>query len=85
MTVDPMRSTSPFMEEDWGKEKLLKALDGQVISEGSQRYMLTERILTGDAKATINHAALDIGIRTVDKIPGIESLRGNLRKMPFDR
>ena len=28
--------------------------------------MFTERLLTGDAKATFNQAALEIGIRTVD-------------------
>ena len=28
--------------------------------------MFTERLLTGDAKATFNQAALDIGIHTVD-------------------
>ena len=28
--------------------------------------MFTERLLTGDAKATYNQAALDIGIRTVN-------------------
>ena len=32
-----------------------------------QRHTLTKRLLTGDAKATFNQAALDIGIRTVDK------------------
>ena len=41
-------------------------LDGQSISEGPLRYMFTERLLTGDAKATLNQAALDIGIRTVE-------------------
>ena len=29
--------------------------------------MFTERLLTGDAKATFNLAALDIGIHTIDK------------------
>ena len=48
------------------KDKLLKALDGQSISTGPQRYMFTERILTADAKAAINLAALDIDIPTVD-------------------
>ena len=28
--------------------------------------MFTERLLTGDAKAVFNQAALDIGIRTVE-------------------
>ena len=52
--------------EEWlvWKDKLLKALDGQSISTG--RYTFTERLLTGDAKATFNQAALDIGIRTID-------------------
>ena len=54
--------------EEWlvWKDKLLKALDGQSISTGPLRYTFTERLLTGDAKATFNQAALDIGIRTVD-------------------
>ena len=33
---------------------------------GSLRYMFTERLLTGDTKATFSQAALDIGICTVD-------------------
>ena len=54
--------------EEWliWKDKLLKALDEQSISMGSQRYTFTERLLTGDAKATFNQAALGIGIRTID-------------------
>ena len=49
------------------KDKLLKAfLDGQSISTGPQRYTFTERIFTGDVKATFNQAALDIRICTVD-------------------
>ena len=54
--------------EEWlvWKDKLHKALEGQCISKGPQRYMLTERVLTGDAKATCNQAALDIGIHTDD-------------------
>ena len=45
--------------EEWlvWKDKLLKALDGQGISTGPQRYTFTERLLTGDAKATYNQAA----------------------------
>ena len=50
------------------KDKLLKALDGQGISTGSQRYMFTERLLTGDAKAIFNQTALDIGMCTVDNL-----------------
>ena len=42
------------------------ALDGQSISAGPLRHTFTERFLTGDAKATFNQAALDIGKRTVD-------------------
>ena len=40
--------------EEWlvWKDKLLKASDGQSISIGPQRYMFTERLLIGDAKAT---------------------------------
>ena len=48
------------------KDKLLKALDAQGICVGIQRYTFTERLLTGDAKATFNQAALDIGVYTVD-------------------
>ena len=52
--------------EEWlvWKDKLLKALDGQSISSEPLRYTFTERLLTGDAKATFNQAALDIGIHT---------------------
>ena len=54
--------------EEWlvWKDKLRKALDGQSISAGPQRYTFTEKLVTGDAKATFNQAALTIGIRTVD-------------------
>ena len=48
------------------KDEWLKALDGQSISTGPLRYTFTERLLTGDAKATFNQAAIDIGIRKVD-------------------
>ena len=48
------------------KDKLLKALDGQSISKGPLRYMFTERLLTGDTKATFNQAALDTCICTID-------------------
>ena len=48
------------------KDKLIKALDGQSISTGPHRYTFTECLLTDDAKATFNQAALDIGIHTVD-------------------
>ena len=53
---------------DWlvWKDKLLKALDGQSISTVPSRYMFTERLLTGDTKATFNQAAQDIVIHTVD-------------------
>ena len=62
MTQDPMGSISPNFGEgtpgEWlvWKDKLLKALDGQGISKGPQRYMFTQWLLTG---------ALDIGMRTV--------------------
>ena len=54
--------------EDWlvWKDKLLNALDGQSISTGPLVITLTERLLTGDAKATFNQATLDIGIPTVE-------------------
>ena len=58
------------LPEEWfvWKDKILKALDDQSISTGPLRYIFTERLLTGDAKATLSHAALDIGIRTVDNL-----------------
>ena len=54
--------------EEWPvwKGKLVKALDGQIISTGPLSFTFTERLLTGDAKATFDQAALDIGIRTID-------------------
>ena len=54
--------------EEWfvWNDKLLKALHGQSISTGPLQYRFTECLLTGDAKATFNQAALDIGICTVD-------------------
>ena len=33
---------------------------------GPLRCMFTERLLTGDMKATLNHADRDIGVHTVD-------------------
>ena len=72
MIVDPMKLTSPTIEdnqfEEWLvlKNKLLMALDGQSISMRSLRYRLTEHLLTGDSKATFNQAGLDIGMCTVD-------------------
>ena len=58
---------SPEERLAW-KDILLKALDGQSISMGPLWYTFTERLLTGDAKATFNKAALDIGISTVDNL-----------------
>ena len=54
--------------EEWlvWKDKLLKALDGQSISTGPLRHTFTERLLTGDAKATFNHTALGIGTRMLE-------------------
>ena len=54
--------------EEWlvWKDEVLKALDGQDISTGPLSYMFTDRLLIGDAKATFDHAPLDIGICTVD-------------------
>ena len=48
------------------KDKSLNALDGQSISTDPLWYTFAERLLTGDAKATFNQAAMDIGILTVD-------------------
>ena len=59
------------MEEDHLKSGLsgktnflLKTLDGQSISTGPQRYTFTARLLTDDAKAIFNQAALDISMFT---------------------
>ena len=54
--------------EEWlvWKNKLLKSLDGQSISTAPLQYTFTERLLTGDVKATFNQAALDISIHTID-------------------
>ena len=41
-------------------------MDDQSNSTGPLRYLFTEHILTGDAKAIFNQAALDISICTVD-------------------
>ena len=66
ITVGPMRSTTPCMEEDYlrsglsGKTKLLNVLDGQGITMRLQRYTFAEILLPGEEKATFNQAALDI-------------------------
>ena len=54
--------------EEWlvWKDKLLKALDGQNVNTGPLWYTFTERLLTGDAKATFNQAALITGLHTID-------------------
>ena len=36
------------------------------MSTGLLRYTFTERLLTSDAKANCNQAAVDIGMRTID-------------------
>ena len=56
--------------EEWlvCKDKLFKALDGQCISTGPLRYTFTERLVTGDAKATFHQTALDNGIRAIDNL-----------------
>ena len=59
------RGGSPQEWLDW-KDKLLNALDDQSISMDPLRYTFTERLITGDTKATFNQAALSIGIHTVD-------------------
>ena len=53
--------------EEWlvWKDQLLKALDVQSISTGPLKYTFTGHLLTGDAKAAFNQAALNIDIRTV--------------------
>ena len=44
----------------------LKAINGQNITTGPERYELTERLLTGDALATFQLKALEQGNRTVE-------------------
>ena len=72
MIKDPMRSTFPTMEEYHLQSGLSrktyfpKAIYGQSISMGPQRYLFTERLLAGDAKVAFYQAALDIGLRTID-------------------
>ena len=61
----------PEQQSVW-KGKFPKALDGQSISTGCQRYTFIERLLIGDEKATFTQTALDIVICTIDnfiKIP----------------
>ena len=71
MTQDPMRLTSPTMEED----HLRSGLSGKTnysrpqiffISTGPLQYTFTEGLLAGDAKAIFHQAALDIGIYNVN-------------------
>ena len=54
--------------EEWivWKDKLLKVLDDQGIILGLQRYMFTERLSTGAAKATFDQAYLNSSIRIID-------------------
>ena len=54
--------------EEWPvrKDKLFKTSDSQGISMAPQRYMIIERLLTSDAKATFSQAALVTGICTID-------------------
>ena len=70
MAVDLMRLTSPAMEEDHLRSNLSGKTNfsrpyGHSNSMGPLRYMFTERLLTGDAKATFNQAAHYIGIHTI--------------------
>ena len=48
------------------ERQTFKALHGQSISTGRQRYLFTKHLLTSDAKATFNKKALDIGIHKFD-------------------
>ena len=57
------RRGTPEEQLAW-KDKLLKALVSQRINTGPQRYICTERLLTGNTKATLNQAAHDIGVLT---------------------
>ena len=52
-------------------DKLLKASGDQSINRGPLWYTFTERLLTGDAKAIYNQAALDISIHTVDNFNNV--------------
>ena len=62
-----MKLTSSTMEEDHLQSGLSgKTNYGQSISMGPFWYMFTERLLTGDTRATFNQVALDIGIYTID-------------------
>ena len=62
-TADHIRLSSPYMEED----NLKSGLSGKhEICMGPQRCLFTERLFIGDAKATLNQAALDIGIHLVE-------------------
>ena len=72
MTLDPERSISSTMEKDHlrsglsEKDKLLKDLDGQAISTGSQRHTFIEHLLKDDVKTAFNQAVLEICVWTVD-------------------
>ena len=54
--------------EEWLQflDGLEKAIRGQNISSGPERYELTERLLTGDALTTFKLKALEAGTRTVE-------------------
>ena len=54
--------------EEWLQflDNLEKAINGQHITSGPERYELTERLLTGDALATFKLKTLEQGNRTVE-------------------
>ena len=41
-------------------------MDGQTVNTRPLQYMFTERLLTGDARAIFDQAALVTGIHTID-------------------
>ena len=60
MDSEKYKINLPYCREDTPEEyfvlkgKLLRVLKGQDIGIRSQKYMLTQRLLTYDAKATFN-------------------------------
>ena len=61
MTLDPMRSTAPTMEEEHLKSGKRQTSQGLRWPKHQNR---TSKV--GDVRATFNQSALDIGIRTID-------------------
>ena len=72
MTLDPMRPTSPIMEEDHlrsglsGKTNFSRPYTAKSSVQNLKGTHSLKGLRTGDAKATFNQTALFIGIRNVD-------------------